>query len=83
MKANDQGQVTKAEAGYTEKSSAPAKHRCGICTEVYKDHATGQHFCRKVQGPVTDMAGCKQFFDLDLIKWANDPLTIATDPPEQ
>ena len=72
MKANDQGQVTKAEAGYTEKSSAPAEHRCGICTEVFKDHATGQHFCRKVQGPVTDLAGCKEFFNLDLIKWAND-----------
>ena len=83
MEANDQGQVTKAEAGYTEKSNAPALHRCGICTEVYKDHATNTHYCRKVQGPVTDMAGCKQFFDLDLIKWANDPLTIATYPPEQ
>jgi hypothetical protein len=72
VKANDQGQVTKAEAGYTEKSSAPKEHRCGICTEVRKCPETGKHFCRKVQGEVTDLAGCKQFFNLNLIKWAND-----------
>jgi len=83
MIANDQGQVTKEEAEYTDRSKNPSAHRCGICTEVTKNYATGTHGCRKVQGDVTDMAGCKQFFSLDLIKWANDKITIATNPPEK
>lgn len=78
MEVNSQGQVSKQAAEYTAKSKDPARHRCGICTEVYKDYSTGGHYCRKVEGEVTDMAGCKQFFDLDLIKWANDKIPITT-----
>lgn len=79
---NTAGQVTKAEAEYTDKSSSPAEHCCGICTQIFKDHVTGKHYCKVVEGEVIDLGGCK-LFDLDLVKFANWPLTLATNPPEK
>lgn len=82
MKTNDAGQITKAEAEYTDKSSSPAQHCCGICTKIRKCYVTGSHYCTEVEGAVVDLGGCK-LFDLDLVRNANWPLTLATNPPEK
>ena len=82
MKYNDAGQVSKQEADYTDKSSSPAEHRCGICTQIRKCHVTGEHYCAVVEGTVVDMGGCK-LFDMDLIKNATSKITLATNPPEK
>jgi hypothetical protein len=82
MKFNDQGRVSKEDAKYVEKSKSPAEHRCGICEYVRKCPETGEHYCTRVEGEVKDMAGCK-LFSVDLVKAANDPITIATNPPEK
>jgi len=76
MKANDAGQVSKEDAKYVSGSSDPSRHCCGLCTWVFKDHDTNKHYCKKVEGEVTDLAGCKEFFDLNLIKWANWKIPI-------
>lgn len=81
IKTDENGQISKEDADY-KKSSSPAEHRCGTCTMVRKDHATGKHYCTLVRGDIDDMYGCK-FYDRDLVKAANDPLTIATNPPEK
>lgn len=79
---NSLGQITKAEADYSDKSSSPAIHRCQICTMIRKCYETGKHYCTAVEGEVRDMGGCK-LFDIDLIKAATDPITIYTNPPEK
>lgn len=78
---NSLGQITKQEAKYVSRSSSPAEHRCGICTEVHKCPSTGIHYCKLVEGAVDDMGGC-ELFDKDLIKWATDPITLADYPPK-
>jgi hypothetical protein len=82
MEYNDAGQISKADAEYTDKSKSPAEHRCGICTQIRKCYVTGEHYCTVVEGPVIHMGGCK-LFDMDLIKNANSKITLATDPPEK
>jgi len=79
---NSAGQMSKEDAEYTDKSSSPAEHRCGICTQIRKCYVTGEHYCMVVIGPVVDMGGCR-LFDLDLIKDANSKITLATNPPEE
>ena len=73
MKFNSDGQTTKTESDYKDKSSDPAIHCCGLCTQIIKCHETGKHFCRVVEGEVDYLGGCK-LFDLNLIKWANWPI---------
>jgi hypothetical protein len=70
---NNSGQMTKAEAEYTDHSKDPANHCCGLCTAIRKCYETGEHYCTLVEGEVKDLGGCK-LFDLDLIKWANWPI---------
>ena len=82
MKYNDAGQVSKQDAEYTDKSKSPAEHACGICTKLRKCYVTDTHYCTAVIGEVVDLGGCK-LFDLDLIRNANWPHTLATDPPEK
>lgn len=69
---------TKSEAEYTDLSSSPAEHRCGICTYI-RGH--GVHTCAIVQGEVKDLGGCKKF-DLDVIANANSKISIADYPPK-
>ena len=82
MLTNADGQITKEQADYGDVSSSPAQHRCGICSWIVKCPETGKHFCKIVEGEVKDMGGCK-LFDVDLIKAANDPITLATNPPKK
>ena len=79
---DSEGKISKEAAEYTDKSSSPAQHACGICTKIRKCHVTGAHYCAEVIGEVKDLGGCK-LFDLDLIKNANWPHTLATNPPEK
>lgn len=66
--------MSKTEAGY-KLSSAPAEHRCGICSYLLKVPGTHHRYqCGVVEGPIDEMMGCK-YFDVDLIKAANDPIT--------
>jgi hypothetical protein len=74
---NSEGQVTKQDANYTDKSSDPARHCCGLCESITKDHATGQHFCKLVEGEVKDLGGC-ELFSLNLIRWANWKIPITS-----
>jgi len=67
---------SKAEVDY-KKSSSPAEHRCGICEFMLDDGG-----CALVEGKVEDLYGCK-LFSADLIKWANDPITLAAHPPKE
>ena len=73
MEYNNAGQMSKADAEYTDKSKEPALHCCGLCTKIRKDYDTGTHYCTVVEGEVLDLGGCK-LFDLDLIRWANWPI---------
>ena len=82
MLTNADGQVTKEQAKYTDESSSPAEHRCGICTQIRKCYETGKHLCAVVEGTVLDMGGC-ELFDKDLIKAATDEITLATNPPKK
>ena len=72
---------TKEEVHYGE-SSDPAKHRCGICSFLLDVPPRGSHIyaCGIVSGPIDEMYGCK-FFDSNLIKAANDKLTLLSNPP--
>ena len=70
---NDAGQMTKEKAEYVEKSSDPARHCCGLCSHIFKDHSTNKNYCRVVEGEVDRLGGCK-LFDLDLVRWANWPI---------
>lgn len=79
---NLDGQITKEQADYTDKSSNPAEHRCHICEFIRKCHVTGKHYCTKVEGEIAPMGGCK-LFSIDLVKDANSPITLATNPPEE
>lgn len=79
---DSQGRITKAEADYSDKSSSPAEHCCGICTKIRKCYVTDTHYCTEVIGNVVHLGGCK-LFDMDLVKFANWPLTLANCPPEK
>ena len=72
---------TQAEAEYTNKSSSPAEHRCGIC-EFIRHVKPHPHTCAIVDGTVEDMGGCR-FFRVDLIKAANDKLNLLNSPPKK
>ena len=82
MLTNADGQITKEQADYVDKSSSPAEHRCQICEYIVKCPETGKHFCKFVVGEVAEMGGCK-LYSTDLIKWATDPITIAQYPPKK
>ena len=69
---------TKEEVDYGP-SSSPAEHRCQIC-EYLLGH-TPNHECGLVEGHIKDMDGCK-LFSVNLIKAANDPITLASHPKQ-
>jgi hypothetical protein len=75
-------QISKAKADYADKSLSPAEHCCAICTQIFKDYSTGKHYCKTVEGEVQPLGGCK-LFDMDLVKFANWPITIAICSPEK
>ena len=70
---------TKKEVDYGP-SKNPAKHRCGICSFREDIPGTCEMSCEIVEGPIEKMYGCK-LFDVDLIRAANDPITVASHPP--
>jgi hypothetical protein len=82
MLTNADGQITKEQAEYVTESKSPAEHRCGICEWRVRCHETGKLFCKFVEGEVASMGGCK-LFSIDLVKAANDPITLATNPPKK
>lgn len=79
---DSQGRMSKKDAEYTDKSKSPAEHRCGICEFITKCPSTGEHHCTKVIGDINPMGGCR-LFSVDLVVAANDPITLATNPPEK
>ncbi len=72
--------MTKEQAGYVDKSSSPAEHRCGICS--FHLHVPGTKLieCGIVVGKIEKMGGC-DYFEMDLIANANSKITLASNPP--
>jgi hypothetical protein len=72
--------MTKEQAGYVDKSSSPAEHRCGICE--FHLHVPGTKLieCGIVAGSIEKMGGC-DYFEMDLIANANSKITLASNPP--
>jgi hypothetical protein len=71
---------TKKESDYTDQSSSPAEHRCGICEFHLHVPGTDKLECGIVKGTVEKMGGCK-FFEKNLIAAANDKITLSSNPP--
>lgn len=67
---------------YTDKSSNPSKHRCGICVYLLKGGKDnhGHYECGIVEGAVQEEGGCK-LFDSDLIRAATDKMNLLNHPP--
>lgn len=73
--------MSKESAGY-KLSSSPAEHRCGICSYYLHLPGTKMMECGIVYGRIDPMMGCK-YFDVNLIKAANDPITLLSNPPQK
>ena len=72
--------MTKQQAGYVNKSSSPAEHRCGICQFHLHVPGTKEIECGIVAGKIEKMGGC-DYFEMDLIANANSKITLASNPP--